>query len=305
MPGNPFWQRVYRLLLPLDFIKNPRIAALLAGYDTIYSHQYPMNWLALLAKKKYGTKYIYYDYGIAPPAAFNSLLERIYMYLFTQLANWTAGKADGAISISNYLQAELKKDTGLMSEVVYPRIDGGRFHEGIDGSSARQKYGLGNGPIVLYVGRVSPHKGIHLLINAFKQVKGHFSVAHLLIVGKHTFNGYSRRLKAMSDDSVIFTGYVPDDEMLQYYAACDIYATATMWEGFDLPLAEAGACGKPAVAFRLGPHPEIIVEGKTGFLVQPGDASAMASAIGQLMDDGNLRREMGNQAAKFIREKFA
>ncbi|MGA2159304.1 MAG: glycosyltransferase family 4 protein [Dehalococcoidia bacterium] len=304
MPKSLFRQRLYRLLLPLDLIKNGQTVSKLGQYDVVYSHQYPMNWLAYLAKRKFGLKYIYYDYGIAPPGAFGNCAEKAYISIFTMFANLTAREADGAISISGYLQERLKQDTGLTSEVVYPSIDAGRFHEGIDGSAIRQKYGLGSGPVVLYVGRVSPHKGIHLLLDAFRQVKSSLPGAHLLIVGKHTFDDYSRRLQAGQDDSVIFTGYVPDEEMPQYYAACDIYATATLWEGFDLPLAEAGACGKPAIAFAIGPHPEITIDGKTGFLVQPGDTDAMASALRKLLNDEGLSREMGGQAAKFIRENF-
>jgi glycosyltransferase involved in cell wall biosynthesis len=139
MPKSLFWQRIYRLLLPLDFIRNSRLAAQLRGFDVVYSHQYPMNWLAYLAKRSSGVKYIYYDYGITPPKAFATFTERSYMSVFNHLSIMTASKADAAVSISRYLHEELKKDTGLISEVVYPRIDTSRFHPGIDGSPTRQK----------------------------------------------------------------------------------------------------------------------------------------------------------------------
>ncbi len=305
MPRKLFWQRVYRLLLPLDFIKNRRIVEGLAGFDLAYSHQYPMNWLACLAKKRFGLKYIYYDYGIAPPAAFEGPLERLYISLFTRLSNMTAGKADGAVSISKYLQEELRKQTGLVSEVAYPKINTQRFHPGLDGSAVRQKYNLEGRQVALYVGRISPHKGIHLLIEAFNRVRSKHPEARLLIVGKHTFDAYSRRLAAMGGQGVIFTGYVPDEDIPAYYAACDVYATATMWEGFDLPLAEAGACGKPALAFRLGPHPEIVEDGRTGVLVDPFDVNSFAEALHTLMDDRELNRRMGATAARLVAERFA
>ena len=304
MPKSLLWQRIYRLLLPLDFIKNSRISALLRDFDAIYSHQYPMNWLAYLAKIRFAVKYIYYDYGVTPPEAFATFSERTYIRIFNSLAARTAAKANSAISISRYLHDELKKDTGLISEVVYPRIDTGRFNPGIDGSSIRQKYGLSSEPLVLYVGRISPHKGIHLLIEAFLEVQKQIQGIKLLIAGKHTFADYSRRLKSMSNSSVVFAGYVPDDEIPAYYAACSVYATATLWEGFDLPLAEAQACGRPVVAFNLGPHPEVVIEGKTGYLTPPRDVNAMARAIQSLLTDDITRERMGRDAAEFIREKF-
>lgn len=305
LPPGLLLQRIYRLLFPLDIVKNSRYVRLLKGVDLIYSHQYPMNWLACLAKKRYGIKYIYYDYGVAPPESFAGLAERLYMLLFTRLSNLTASQADSAVSISRYLKSELEKHTGLVSEVIYPTIDNHRFHPGLDRSTIRRKHNLENRPVILYLGRISPHKGVHLLIEAFNLVRQKVPDATLIIAGRHTFPDYSNRLKSMADDHIIFTGYVDDGDIPLYYAACDIYATGTLWEGFNLPLAEAQACGRPVVAFDLGPHPEVVCHGKSGFLVKPSDTHAMSHAIIRLIQDEKLRQQMGAAGAEFIREKFA
>jgi glycosyltransferase involved in cell wall biosynthesis len=101
----------------------------------------------------------------------------------------------------------------------------------------------------------------------------------LIIVGKNSPSSYSDRLHRIANPSIIFTGDVPDEELPLYYAACNVYATATLWEGFDLPLAEAQACGKPIVAFDIGPHPEVIHVGTLGRLIKVGDTKAFAEAI--------------------------
>lgn len=305
MPGRLTLQRLYRLLLPLDFVKNRRSARLLKNFDLIYSHQYPMNWLAWLAKRDYGVKYIYCDYGIAPPQSFPGWAERIYMSLYTRISNRTARKADGAVSISHYLQQELKKDTGLVSEVTYPTIDLQRFQPGLDGSSIRQRYSLGERPVILYVGRISPHKGIHLLIEAFNLARQQVPQATLIIVGKHTFDSYTEHLKRLADKNVIFAGFASDEEVPLYYAACDVYVSATLWEGFNLPLAEAQACGRPVIAFDLGPHPEVVEQGVTGLLIPPTDTVSLSSAIVKLLKDNELRQHMGAAAPDFIKTKFA
>jgi len=304
MPKSLFWQRIYRLFFPLDFVKALKWVPKLENYDIIYSHQYPMNWLAYLAKKFYSVKYIYYDYGIAPPWTFSNFIERTYIRMISFLANWTIKRADGAISISQYLQQQLKQKAGLVSEVVHPKIDTTRFHRGLDGSKIRDKYKLGANPIVLYVGRISPHKGVHLLIQAFNLVKREIPNAKLLIVGKHTFAGYSKKLRQMADDSVIFAGYVADEEIPYCYAACAIYATASLWEGFDLPLAEAQACGKPVVAFNIGPHPEVVIDSETGFLVVRENIIALSQAMIKVLKDNKLRQEMGANAYKAVRGGF-
>ena len=305
MPQGLTMQRFYRLLFPLDAGRNRSYARMLKGFDIIYSHQYPMNWLAWLAKRDYRARYIYYDYGVAPPESFSGFIERTYMAMFTRISDWTARKADSAVSISRYLQQELKKDTGLESKVVYCTIDLRRFHPGIDGSAVRRKYGLEGRPVMLYLGRISPHKGIHLLIEAFNLARQQVPQAALVIVGRHTFPNYTERLKKLSDDNVIFAGYVSDEDTPLYYAACDIYTTATLWEGFDLPLAEAQACARPVIAYNLGPHPEVVEHDRTGLLVPEADTAAMAAAMVRLLGDTELRQRMGAAAAGFASERFA
>jgi 1,2-diacylglycerol 3-alpha-glucosyltransferase len=198
------------------------------------------------------------------------------MRIFRFFTNRTAKKADSAVSISNFLKKELKKETGLDSKIVYDPIDRKRFHSGINGSKIRKKYNLGKNPVCLYVGRISPHKGIHLLIKTFNLVLRKIPNAKLLIAGKPTFDNYFKKLKKMSNDSIIFAGFVEDEELPYYYSTCDIYTTASLWEGFNMTVVEAQACGKPVVAFDLCAHPEVVKKGK---LVKPRDVKAFAEAI--------------------------
>lgn len=276
MPKNPFFERLYRLFFFLNCVKIKKYGKKLKNYDLIISHQYPMNLLACFAKKHYKVRYTYHNHGVAYPKLFSNLAERAYMILFRYLTNLTTKKADSAISISKYLQKKLKDETGMNSKVVYDPIDKKRFHKGINSKKIRKKYNLGKSPVCLYVGRISPHKGIHLLIKAFNLVLKKVPNAKLLIVGKPTFNRYSRRLKKISSKSVIFTGFIPDMQLPYYYAACNIYTTTSLWEGFNMTVAEAQACGKPVVAFNLCSHPEVV---KKGILVKPKNVGEFANAI--------------------------
>ncbi len=80
----------------------------------------------------------------------------------------------------------------------------------------------------------------------------------------------------MSDSSVTFVGPLPHDQLPHYYAACDVYATCSRWESYNLPIAEAQACGKPVVAFNLGSHPEIV--NASGILVEAENVDKFAQA---------------------------
>jgi 1,2-diacylglycerol 3-alpha-glucosyltransferase len=181
------------------------------------------------------------------------------------------------------LSDELKKETGLNSRVEYPIIDKCRFKKEISGENVRRRYNLGKSPIILFVGRVSPHKGVHILIESFKLAKKKIGNLKLIIVGKLTFSGYYKRLMKIAEDfsnDIIFTGVVSDSDLPEYYSACNVYASASLWEGYNLPLAEAQACGKPVIAFNLCSHPEVV---KNGILVKPRELREFADAIVRLL----------------------
>jgi 1,2-diacylglycerol 3-alpha-glucosyltransferase len=281
-PKSTFLERIYRLLFFLDYKKIGRCVKKLREYDKIISFMYPMTLIASKAKKKHGIKYVYYDMGIAYPRLFPKLSERVYLRLFKWLTNKSIRNADKAICISNFLKKELEKETGLKAEVEYVRIDTKRYNKRINKNRAaaiRKKYRI-KGPMLLYVGRISPHKGLHLLIKAFRIVNEKIPTAKLVIVGKHTFDDYSKKLKRLANENVVFAGYVPDEELPHYYAACDLYTTATLWEGFDIPACESQAVGKKVVAFDIGSHPEVV---KKGMLVKEGDIKGFADAVVKLI----------------------
>ena len=276
MPKSLFFQRIYRLIFPIEIPKTVKWVHKLKNFDLIISHNYPMNWLAYLAKYIYKIKYTYWYHGIPYPDLFPKLYERIYIRIFIFLTKITVQNVDHAVSVSESAQKELKKITGLDSEVIYNKADTIRFHKGIEGSRIRKKYNLDNDPVILYVGKIAPQKGVHLLIEAFNLVKQKVPSAQLVIIGKPTYDYYSKQLKEKCDDSVIFAGYVSDEELSQYYAMCDVYATCSLWEAHNVPVLEVQACGKPVVAFDIGPFKEGV--DKNGILVEKGNVEKFAEA---------------------------
>jgi len=178
------------------------------------------------------------------------------------------------------MKYDLKKVSNLDSKVVYNKIDKKIFNKKVKGDKIIKKYNLKNKKVLLYVGRLAPHKGIHSLLESFNIVKKQISNAKLIIVGTSTFNNYFKKLKRIATNDVIFTGFVNDKDLPYYYAACDLYVTASLWEGFNLPAAEAQACGKKVIAFNIGSHPEIV---KNGILVKKGNIQKFADAVIKLL----------------------
>ncbi len=283
MPKNLFMQRLYRLFFFLDIKKIKANAERLKDYDIAISHFYPMNLIAKYAKKKYNVKYVYHNHGIGYSELFTNPFEKVYMKLFGLFNRLSLKNADEAVSISKFLREELKKETGLESKVVYDKIDSKKFRKGIDRSKIRKRLGIKNSEkLLFFIGRLSPHKNIHTLTKIFNIVNEEMPNTKLLIAGKPTFPAYYRKLREIANKNVIFREFVNDKELPHYYAACDLYVTASLWEGFNLPIAEAQACGKKIVAFDVCSHPEVV---KNGILVKKDDIEGFANAILSLLKE--------------------
>ena len=268
--NNLLFERIYRLLFFLDIFTISKYSKNISYYDIVYSHFYPMNVIAYFAKKRNPKlKYIYYNHGVADPITFSKFHEKIYIKLIRVLNNKSIRNADEVISISKYLGDVLKRETGKDSKVIYDKIDKDRYNKKPFKIDIRKKYKLHKDSfIILYVGRISPHKKVDLLIEYFKEFNKKYSNSYLIIVGKPTFQEYFKKLQELANKNVIFTGFVKDEDLPDYYKGCNLYATCSIWEGFDLPIVEAEACGKPSIAFNLCSHKEVL---KNGDLIEYPD----------------------------------
>jgi len=303
-PKSLFWRRIYRLLFPLDIFNMVKCIMKLKDYDLIISHDYPVHWLAHMTRKFCNVKYVYRAHGLRPASLFPRFYERAYMRVTQFLWRRSVSNADVVMAVSNFLREELKTKYNIDSQVVYDKFAKSVFHPGIDGSKIRDEYGLNEAPVILFVGRLDPFKGVHLLIEAFNTVRTAIPRAKLLIVGKATHSYYLKLVKEKGNDSVILADYVKDEELPYYYAACDVYATASLNENFNRPLVEAQACGKPVVAFNLCAHPEVVQQDITGFLVEPRDSKQLAEAIIKILNDKSLAQRMGEAGYKRAKEVF-
>ncbi|MEM4458659.1 MAG: glycosyltransferase family 4 protein [Candidatus Caldarchaeum sp.] len=163
---------------------------------------------------------------------------------------------------------------------------------------------------VLYVGRVNEKKGVGDLVQAFEIVSAKYSDCVLAIAGSGEA-GYMSRLAKMVEkpglaDSVFFLGPVPNREMPMLFRSADVVAYATReGEGIPRALLEGMACGRPAVATRVAGIPEAVVDGFTGFVVEPRDIAALADRLHKLLTDDSLRKEMGVNARQHVEKEFS
>jgi glycosyltransferase involved in cell wall biosynthesis len=140
-----------------------------------------------------------------------------------------------------------------------------------------------------------PRKGIRFLIEAVAQLRPRFPDLHLVLAG----DGFERPdLVRLAErlglgPRVTFLGWVPNAALPPYYRAAAVSVIPSLEEGFGIPAAEAMGCEVPVVATDAGGLPEVVEHGVTGLVVPRGDSTALAGAIGTLLDDPTLRRRMG------------
>ncbi len=163
-----------------------------------------------------------------------------------------------------------------------------------DRQRARQALGLPEGPLLLFVGRLQPLKGIDTFLRVTQEVRRTYEDVQALVVGggvdaddHHEAQELSRLQNLTAHlglaQHVRFITAQPQNVLTQYYAAADVFVMPSHYESFGMVVLEAMACGTPVVASRVGGLASTVVQGQTGFLAPVGDTQAFAAAILRLL----------------------
>lgn len=153
------------------------------------------------------------------------------------------------------------------------------------------------GNYVGYVGRISPEKGIETLRRAATQLSG----VTVRMAGSFKDNG---DLTSVVPENLLFDGHLERDVLAKFYESSRMLVLPSLcYEGFPAVLIEAGIRGKPVICSRIGGLPEIVDDGVTGLLFEPGNAEDLAEKIRYLWERPDLCRQMGQAGReKVLRE---
>lgn len=192
-------------------------------------------------------------------------------------------------------------------EIVPPGVDHAFFSPG-DRCGARHALGLDcDGPLLLFVGRIQPLKGLDVAIGALAHMANRD--ARLVVVGgpsgaegaEHERHCQNLVAAAGLGDRVIFRPPQPHHLLSSYYRAADVCLVPSRSESFGLVALEAGACGTPVVAAAVGGLLTLVQDGVTGLLVDSRDPRAYAAAIDQVLDRPAFASSLGGNAAALAR----
>lgn len=212
-----------------------------------------------------------------------------------------------AVSHANarYL-AEEKKIRQSKITVIQNGCDLSRFNRAHRAPQG-MKSGLGfasDDPVLLLIGRLEPQKGHAVMLQAMPAILREFPRARLVCIGDGALRSeLEQQIMALGiSNSVRMLGHqsnVPD-----WLALADVLVLPSFFEGLPLVAIEALAAGKPVVASDVDGTPEVVIDGRTGLLVPPGNSDALAEAACRVLRDASLRQTLASAGHDFVRRQF-
>lgn len=169
----------------------------------------------------------------------------------------------------------------------------------------RQRLDLADKRVLLMAGRLTREKGMNTILRALDDLGGFTPDARLLLLSARDIEAQIREEFAHLRPRICVGGWLSGEELRAAYQMADVVAVPSNYvDPFPTVNLEAMAMGKPVVATRFGGSAEIVVDGETGFIVDPFDRAAFADRLRRLLNDEGLRREMGWRGRERIRRKF-
>jgi len=275
-------------------------------FDVIHTHEiyYPHSIQSLCLARKKGkvfgvTQHRYY----CPRGLSGSFLTTYYYTLARKIFDL----CDFVFATSRSA-ADFLRDLGVRKEVhLLPNSIDVKIFKPITKKNLKEKLGLQNRRVLLYIGRMHKEKGLKYLIEAFEIIKRTYPDSVLVLVGKgpdkENIMFQAKRLGLR--EGILLIEYFPHDRLFELYNLCDVLVLPSLVEPFGMVLIEAMACGQPVVGSNVGGISDIIDDGENGFLVEPRRSDQLAEKISVLLSDEKLRRKFGNRGRKKVEDNYS
>jgi glycogen synthase len=216
-------------------------------------------------------------------------------------------RADRVIAVSAQMRTDILANFRVEPERVVV------LHNGVDAEAftrterrdALDRHGVRE-PYALFVGRISEQKGIFQLLDAARQLPEGVQLV-LCASSPDTPELLTRLQTAVSGRPPIrwINAMLPVEEVVQLYSHAAVFVCPSIYEPFGIINLEAMACGTPVVASRVGGIPEVVQDGETGWLVEPGDPAALAGALQAVLADPARARRMGEAGRRRVEAHFS
>lgn len=224
------------------------------------------------------------------------------------LERWTARCAHRLIAVSEEVKKSYVSGVGVPAEkisVVYSGIDCSRFPAAVDRGRTLRDLGVPERAVLVGIAcRLEPEKDLFTWLKAARIIAAQVTAAEFVIAGegsqRQELQEFSRNLGI--SERVHFLGL--RDDVAEIFSASDLVMFSSRFEGLSLALLEAMASGRAVIATDIGENRAVIEHGRSGVLVNPGDADALAGAAVRLLKDEKERQRLGEAARLTVKERF-
>lgn len=235
--------------------------------------------------------------------------DRVSLWVIDRIERFNMPKADKIIVVTAKLKEVLQEDYGVPGDKIIVIQNGANtdLFKPMDVIKAREELGLAQDRnYICFVGSLEPWQGVECLIRSMPRIVEECPQGRLLVIGDGPVRQELVELAKQIgvSDRIIFTGMVPYQEVPLYINAGDVCTSpkAGLKSGYSpLKLCEYMACGKPVVASRASGL-EIVEDSGGGILVEPKDSAALAAAMIKLLQNQQLRKQMGENGRRYVVE---
>ncbi len=288
--------RTYNMMWDMNPIANVLPILVREDFDVVHVHSYIffMSNSAALARLMRRFRYVLnFHGGISHNGMPSSCSSKIWIkdHIFDRtLGRVTVRLADEVVSVSKSDIPLIKSTFGVTAHYIPNAVSTEKFNPVENGSR-----------VITYVGKLERWKGAGDLLSIFKKVDKEVRDVKFRIIGDGSLAGMFRK----SGIPLELLGHIPHENMPAYYQDSAASVLPSYMEGAPTTCMESLACGVPCVATNVGDTPEIVSDGRTGFLVDPGDTDAYASHLIELLEDRTLRHRMGAQGRQHVIDHFS
>jgi glycosyltransferase involved in cell wall biosynthesis len=273
------------------------------NYDIVHTHNSKAGFLGRLAGRLAAAPLVIHTvHGFAFHDSEPPVRQATFRFLERAAGRWCDGLIFISKALENWANREGIGDT-VPRAVIYSGIDVKAFQGG-DRGKVRRELGIADGRLVVgMISKLWEGKGHDVLFQAWKNVLTEWTLETkplLLIVGEGPleFTLRNRVLALNISSHVKFAGFRSD--ISDITAAVDVAVLPSAFEGMGRVVLEAMAAGKPVVASRVGGIPDLVQDGITGYLVNPGDYESLGRKLMMLLQDNRLRTDLGTAARAAI-----
>jgi len=275
--------------------------------DIVHCHTWYTFMAGFLAKMLYDIPLVVTIHSLEPLRPWKKEQLGNGYHLSTWMEKTGVEAADRIIAVSNDSKKDIMKCYNVPEdkiEVIYNGIDLNQYKKtGVN--VARKKYGI-DGRYILFVGRISRQKGIIHLIDAVKYLPQDVKVVLCASTPDTEEIKMEMEEKVKLYPNIIWIDkMVTKEEIIELYSNAEVFVCPSIYEPFGIINLEAMACNTPVVASATGGIKEVVVDGETGFLVEPGNPEDLAEHIKKLLDDRELAATFGANGRKRVEEMFS